>query len=136
MAELDCEAFDFDSGLERYEAAVEIGAAQVAVRVAREAFEDRSVIVELVAVVAREVGRVLDQVVDELLEDKNDDWLSDGESSLSKQDFRRGLTLQAIELGPGGEIELAIDDDGIFWGHELTVALDADYRIARVNLEG
>ena len=140
MAKLDLEAFCFDPEIGYYESSVEVGGARIAVRVAAEVFDDKpragALLDEVIGVVERERERVLGQVVEELLEDKNDGWLRDGEAPLSEQDFRRKLALEAIAIGPGGEIELSLDDDGMFWGHLIVVKLDSAYRLVRVDLEG
>jgi hypothetical protein len=132
----DLGTFGFNAELDRHEANVVLDGAQVAVRVAAEAFDGERRIAELVEVIADRRDRYLDDVADDLLEDKNDDWLSDGEAPLAREDFRRRVRLQAIEVGPAGEVDLLIDDDGMFWGHEVVVRLGADHAIARINLEG
>jgi hypothetical protein len=136
VAEPDPGGFRFDPELERYESAVEIDGTRVAVRVASEAFKDLGMLGDVIGVVARGKEHFLGRVVEELLEGKNEDWLRDGEEPLSEQDFRRRLTLDAIEVDPDGDVELLIEDDGMFWGHQIIVNLDSAYRITRVNLEG
>jgi hypothetical protein len=116
------------------ESTVDIAGAPVIVRVLPGADKPRSA--EVVEAVGRERERILDEVVDDLLEDKNEGWLRDGESPLSEQHFRGRLALQAIDIGPDDIIELELDDDGMFWGHALVVKLDPEYRIVRVDLEG
>jgi hypothetical protein len=108
----------------------------VAIAVAPELNADRARAGEVVAAVEREKARLLDEVVDDLLEDKNDGWLRDGESPLSAEEFRGRLTLAAVEIGAGGESELLLDDHDMFWGHELVVRLDPALQIVRVELEG
>ena len=136
MADVDLDALGFDPELQRHEATVDVDGTAVAVRVAPEALEDRARTAETLAAVTRESGRLLDEAADDLLEDKNDEWLSDGEEPLSREDLRRRLTLDAIEVDPEGGVELVLGDDGMFWGHAVTVSLDSAQRITRVNLEG
>ena len=111
-------------------------AAAIAVRVASEAFEDEEHIASVLEAVERERERVLDDVGDDLLEDFNEGWLKDGDTPLSEEEFRARLALAAIEIGAAGEVELVLDDDGMFRGHEVLVRLDSVYAIVRVNLEG
>jgi hypothetical protein len=128
--------FELDAGTDRYESTVEIDGEPVWVRVSSPAFDDKARIEEVVAVVTRENDRLLDAVVDGLLEDKNDSWLEDDEDPLTEAEFRRKIKIAAINIGPDGELELLLYDSGMFWGHVLTVRLDSEFQIVRVNLEG
>ena len=89
---------------------------RVWVRVSSAAFDDKARLEEVIAVITRENDRLLDAVVDDLLEDKNESWLEDDEDPLTEAEFRRKLKLAAIEIGPGGEIELVLDDSGMMVG--------------------
>ena len=128
--------FELDASADRYESTVEIDGESVWVRVSSAAFDDKARLEEVIAVVTRENDRLLDAVVDDLLEDKNDSWLEDGEDPLTEAEFRRKLKVAAINIGPGGEVELLLDESGMFWGHVLTVRLDSEFQVVRVNLEG
>ncbi len=129
--------FRFDPDLGRYESTVQLAGAAIAVRVASEAFDEERV-AAVVEAVERERERLLDDVATDLLEDYNEGWLEDGEAEVSEEAFRARLALAAIEIGAsgGGEVELVLDDDGMFRGHEVVVRLDSEYAIVRVNLEG
>ena len=127
--------FRFDADLDRYESTVQLAGAAIAVRVASEAFEEARV-AAVVEAIERERERLLDDVAADLLEDFNEGWLEDGEAPLSEEGFRARFALAAIEIDAGGAVELELDDDGMFRGHEVLVRLDPEYAIVRVNLEG
>lgn len=136
MAGPDLSGLHLVGDLGLYEATVELGGAPVELRVAPELNEDRARLGEILAAVARERERLLNAVVEDLLEDKNEGWLEEGESPLSAEEFRARLALAAVEIRAGGESELVLDDDGMFWGHELVVRLDPALQIVRAGPEG
>jgi len=65
--------------------------------------------------------RVDDYAVEQLLELKNESWLRDGESPLSREDFLARMTLRTITVDDEGRFGFWHDDGGLFWGHAILV---------------
>lgn len=127
---------DFDEASQAYRWCAPIAGNEVEFSIAREQFETGSSIEELIGFIEGSRLRLLDQVLEELLEIKNEDWLRDGEPPLSGEDFRRSLSMAAVSVGPSGHLRISYQDGGMFWGHEVVISLFPDRSVAKIDLEG
>lgn len=80
--------------------------------------------------------RVKDNVVEELLQIKNDHWLDEGQSPLTAETFRGNLSLESLTTRPDGRFEFWCNDNDMFWGHAISVEGTLERGITRVTLEG
>jgi hypothetical protein len=80
-----------------------------AINVARELWKDQ----------ATWNQRVLDCVVAELLPVKNESWLEEGGSPLTRDEFERLMTLSCIVIKEDESFEFSFSDGDLFWGHEI-----------------
>jgi|GEM_PF-1751262 len=74
--------------------------------------------------------------VEELLEDKNADWVNDAHPTVTEDEFKRSLTLGALRFQPDRSLLLTFTDGGLFWGHWVMVKLSEDYTPTQAYLEG
>jgi hypothetical protein len=59
--------------------------------------------------------------IDSLLGDKNENWLEDGETPLTRSQFAARMKLVDITIHADGHLEFWHDDDYMFWGHSILV---------------
>lgn len=71
------------------------------------------------------INRAKQYCVGELLSLKNESWLSDGENSVSEEEFVKKLKLQEV-IASMDEITLYFSDGDLFWGHYIEVEMDED----------
>ncbi|PHV09947.1 DUF2262 domain-containing protein [Chitinimonas sp. BJB300] len=67
-------------------------------------------------------NKVNDYAADELLELKNDNWLGEDESPLSKAAFINRMQLNSITAYPHGDFDFWHHDGDLFWGHSIQVS--------------
>lgn len=77
-----------------------------------------------------------DCAVEELLELKNDTWLQDDETPLSKEDFIERMVLESITFNRDGSFDFWHDDGDMFWGHSIEVAGNLRDGIKYANIAG
>lgn len=66
--------------------------------------------------------RVKEFAADRLLPLKNDNWLQEDESDLSREDFISRMTLKEISADEGGSFTFWHDDGDLFWGHTIAIS--------------
>jgi len=66
-------------------------------------------------------ARIRAFAADRLLELKNESWLKEGESELTRAEFIRRMTLESITVSPDGAFDFMHDDGDMFWGHAIDV---------------
>ena len=74
--------------------------------------------------------------VAELLQVKNDSWLSEGERPISGPEFLRCMHLTSITAYANGEFEFWHDDCDLFWGHAIVVRGSLSDGIAGTDIAG
>lgn len=80
--------------------------------------------------------RVREFAVQELLNLKNESWLSEGERELSSDEFKARMTLESIALYPDGSFEFWHHDGGLFWGHSILVSGSLDEGPTNADIPG
>lgn len=73
---------------------------------------------------------------DMLLENKNDNWLDEGESPVTREEFIGRMRLESITTYPEGEFELWHNDGELFWGHSILVSGSLSKGITGVDTPG
>lgn len=71
-----------------------------------------------------------------LLDLKNESWVSSDEDKVSEEQFKHLLKLQIIHIQPDGGLELTYGDGDLFWGHEIVVKTDPKYKLYFADIEG
>lgn len=66
--------------------------------------------------------RVKEFAADHMLSLKNDNWLHDGESELSRDSFIFCMTLTEVSINESGNFTFSYDDGDLFWGHTIAVS--------------
>lgn len=67
-------------------------------------------------------SRIEDYAVKKLLPLKNDNWLDEGETELSAEEFKVKMTLESITVEPDGSFDFWHHDGDMFWGHSIQVS--------------
>ena len=80
--------------------------------------------------------QVEDYAVQELLSLKNDNWLGDGESPLTAEEFKSRMSLQSITIDPDGSVEFWHDDGDLFWGHSIMISGSLDEGLTQADIPG
>ena len=60
----------------------------------------------------------------ELLDLKNDSWLQEGETALTKKKFITAMSLTSISIDSDGSFTFFFNDGDLFWGHMIIVSGD------------
>ena len=81
------------------------------------------------------IDRVKQYCANELLSLKNESWLSDGEDSVSEEEFVKKLQWQEMEASLDG-ITLYFSDGDLFWGHDIEVEIDKNGNLISADIVG
>ena len=73
---------------------------------------------------------------EELLEDKNADWVNEKSPTATQKDFQQKLKLGALRFRPDKLTLLTFTDGGLFWGHWVMVKLTPDFKTTQAYIEG
>lgn len=80
--------------------------------------------------------KVDDYAVLELLDLKNDNWLSEDEPTLDSDQFKSRMTLETISVHPDGKFEFWHDDGDLFWGHSIQVSGSLEEGLTQADIPG
>lgn len=75
-------------------------------------------------------------VVHDLLALKNERWLKEGEAPVAADAFYHRLLLKAVTGYANKNVDLWFSDDGMFWGHDIRVRINADGSLRTADLVG
>ncbi len=67
-----------------------------------------------------------DYAAAELLETKNQSWLSRGERELDADDFKSRMSLRNIQFYADGRVVFHHNDGDLFWGHSIEIHMDSE----------
>ena len=70
--------------------------------------------------------RARDLAAEELLSVKNENWVGDDGTPLSREEFKSRMTLESISINPGPFIQFFFDDGDLFAGHTIIVTFDEE----------
>jgi hypothetical protein len=73
---------------------------------------------------------------DRLLSLKNDNWLQDDESELSRGEFISRMTLKEISIDESGSFTFWHADGDLFWGHTISVSGDITEGLKDADIPG
>lgn len=76
------------------------------------------------------------EIVNKLLSLKNDSWLNENESEISKSDFIKRIKLNEITFYGDGSSELTFEDDDLFWGHQIVTELNLNNDLINIDIRG
>lgn len=136
----DVDSLTYDAALECYGGTVELDDSVVEVLVAGDQGADEDALARRIGEVLKWVSSdrrsILEYVVENLLELKNESWVDDDEESVTAEEFAKRLTLESVSLERDGSIELSFDDGDLFWGHLVVVRADGDRHLNYVDISG
>ena len=66
--------------------------------------------------------RIEDYAVQELLMLKNENWLEEGQDTITPVEFKKLMKLQSIVFYPDGDFNFWYDDGDLFWGHSIAIS--------------
>lgn len=72
---------------------------------------------------------------DEMLECAND-WVDDEEDEISKEEFKKRLSIDAVIISPEGEITLYYNDGGMFGQHQIEITANINGDMISVDIAG
>lgn len=81
-------------------------------------------------------NRVNDYAVGELLKLKNDNWLSEEESPISREEFINRMQLNSITAYPDGDFDFWHHDGDLFWGHAIQVSGSLSEGLTHADIAG
>ena len=67
---------------------------------------------------------------------KNDTWLGEDESPVSRDEFIKRLQLESVVAYPDGTAEWFFDDGDLFWGNCVLLQMESDQTFSDVSLAG
>jgi len=77
-----------------------------------------------------------EQATTELLDDKNDSWLNDGESPVTADKFKKRMKLTSIIIREEGGYDFWFSDGGLFWAHDIEVIGDDAKGFYQAGIQG
>lgn len=77
-----------------------------------------------------------DKMVEEMLALKNETWLEEGETKLSKDQFQKEIKINVVITYEDGSIEIYYNANDLFWGHEIQTSLDDKHNYKDSTLVG
>lgn len=81
------------------------------------------------------IARAKQYCAKELLDLKNERWLSEGEAALTNAEFIEQLELHVVQLSVDSTL-IYFGDGDIFWGHEIEVQMTGNGQFVSGNLVG
>lgn len=80
--------------------------------------------------------RIEDHAIANLLTLRNEDWLQDGEATLTSNEFRGRMKLMTISIDRDGGLEFWHDDGDLFGGHSILVSGSIDDGPTEADIAG
>lgn len=82
-------------------------------------------------------NKIKDFAVDQLIQLKNDNWLEEGESPITKEAFKQVITFESISVyGDNEAFEIYLTDGDVFWGHSICVDGNLDDGFKSAGIQG
>jgi hypothetical protein len=134
------EQFVFNSDNDNFETALHIGGTTVELGVCD--FAETQKAEALVHAQRTEIWleqnmeKLRDYIAAELLDLKNEEWIDEDETPLTKAAFKAGLTLTSVMVFEDGSFQLYLDDNNMFWGHLVLVDVNSDGSYKRATIAG
>jgi len=79
---------------------------------------------------------ILDYSVEQLLPDKNADWVDEPGKVTTPDEFKAPMRLGALRFHEDKQIEMTFTAGKLFWGHWIVIWLDGNYQMTKAYLEG
>jgi hypothetical protein len=137
---IDLRQLPYNPGYGWYQAKAGVGGHQIVVYVSGRGNTDIDELSKQVnadlAWIDANTGVVTGFASDQLLAEKNHDWVNDEHPAVSAEEFQRRLELGAVRFHPDGGSELTFYDGGLFWNHWVIVWLQPDHSCRQAYLSG
>lgn len=75
-------------------------------------------------------------IIRDLLPLKNENWLEENQSAISEEDFINSIHLTSIDFNKNAAFELFFDDGDLFWGHSISVSVNAKREVKEATIAG
>jgi hypothetical protein len=75
-------------------------------------------------------------MIQEMLALKNDNWLEDGETELSKEEFQKEIKIYGINTYEDGCSKMFYKANDLFWGHEIQISIDNEQNYKSSTIVG
>lgn len=73
------------------------------------------------------LDNIEEAMIEEMLILKNQGWLADGETELSRDQFKKKIKIYGINIYEGGDLEIYYKANDLFWAHEIQTTLDHEH---------
>ena len=137
---IDLSTLDYNSGYGWYDASTTFKGETIYVYVSGktgESLPDLTARVnKTIAWLDANLEQILGYCAEQLLADKNADWVNEKSPAVSAEEFKRKLTLGAMRFRPDKLTLLTFTDGGLFWGHWVMVKLPEDFKPTQAYLDG
>ncbi|QKJ29867.1 DUF2262 domain-containing protein [Mucilaginibacter mali] len=75
-------------------------------------------------------------IIRDLLQLKNDNWLNEDETPLTKESFLKSIRLTSIGFYEDTNFSLYYDDGDLFFGHTIIVEINAEREVQEASIAG
>ncbi|WP_282074860.1 DUF2262 domain-containing protein [Maribacter aquivivus] len=86
--------------------------------------------------ISRNENEINSAITEKLLPLKNEDWIEENETIISKKEFVKRIKLTFILVFDDTSLELVYDDGDLFWKHQIVVDLNKENKITDVDISG
>ncbi len=80
--------------------------------------------------------KLKEEIIQELLRNKNENWLNEDETPITKEHFINRINIISISVWEDGDFEVWYNDGDLFWGHDINVNGNIAKGIEDVGLAG
>ena len=77
-----------------------------------------------------------DSMIIETLLLKNENWLEEGEEEFSVDRFKKEINIYGINIFEDGSADIYYKANDLFWGHEIQVSIDNNYKYESSTIVG
>jgi len=137
---IDLSALDYNSGYGWYDASTTFKGKTIYVYVSGKTGEPLPDLTARVNQTLTWLDANLEQILtycaEQLLADKNADWVNEKSPAVIAEEFKLKLTLGAMRFTPDKLTLLTFTDGGLFWGHWVMVKMTEDNKPTQAYIEG
>ncbi len=91
---------------------------------------------EIALAFSRYRAMAADFAVNDLLDLKNSNWLGDGETEVTAEQFNSKMKLTSITVDPDRAVTFWHSDGDLFFGHSIQVCIDSKNRCTSTDIPG
>jgi hypothetical protein len=80
--------------------------------------------------------KFINKITSDLLELKNECWLSDNEEPLNATEFKQKIAIDSITFYEDGDFDVWFKDGGTFWGHHISIFGNLNGELGEADING